>query len=308
MGCVYVFRCSRFAFIAEQIIPRDKTWNYAGRGRRFRYRNATVDLIFLFGIDPWSVAIRLFVAIWVVGHIGNLLSIPTMSSLPVLMQIVLLTLFADGLRYWIHRLQHRTAWLWRFHALHHMPVNPVAVSTSRTHPFDDLITYMPETILFLLLGFSVDVVSGFYCVVWVIALISHANVDIAPGGWIAGILMHPRYHLAHHAQQSGEEPTFNFGEGVGHNLRNISYTRSAGDDKWTDGKLAGNNGNNGSRTSAVSCSPRRVQTPRRSRNRCYGEYRNSFIEFLPRLRRWVSKVTSLAPAYSGGIGTIFQRH
>ena len=199
-------------FIAEQIIPRDKSWNYADTGRNFRYKNAIVDLIFLFSVDPWRVAARLFLAVWVIGHIGKVLSIPAMSSLPVLTQILLLTFVADGLRYWIHRLQHRTAWLWRFHALHHIPVNLIAVSTSRTHPFDDLITYVPETVLFLLLGFSVEVVSGFYCVVWVIALISHANVDIAPDGWIAGILMHPGYHLVHHILQSGAEPTFNFGE------------------------------------------------------------------------------------------------
>src|SRR5262249_46305085 len=72
-------------------------------------------------------------AVWVVGHIGKVLSIHAMSSLPVLTQILLLTFVADGLRYWIHRLQHRTAWLWRFHALHHIPVNLIAVSTSRTH-------------------------------------------------------------------------------------------------------------------------------------------------------------------------------
>jgi len=211
-GAYTYFGAAALLFTAEQIIPRNASWNYAGRGRNFRYRNAIVDLIFLFGIDPCSVAVRLFVAIWVVGRIGKVLSIPTMSSLPVMAEIVLLTLVADGLRYCIHRLQHRTAWLWRFHALHHMPVNLVAVSTSRTHPFDDLIIYVPETILFLLLGFSVDVVSGFYCVVWVISLISHANVDIAPDGWIAGLLMHPRYHLVHHELQSGTERTFNFGE------------------------------------------------------------------------------------------------
>jgi sterol desaturase/sphingolipid hydroxylase (fatty acid hydroxylase superfamily) len=56
------------------------------------------------------------------------------------------------------------------------------------------------------------VVSGFYCVVWVIALISHANVDIAPNGWFAGILMHSRYHVVHHSLQASAEPTFNFAE------------------------------------------------------------------------------------------------
>jgi len=199
-------------FAAEQFIPRDRSWNYAGGGQGFRYKNAAVDLFFMFGVDPLSVAARLFVAVWIADRIGKLFSIPRVSSLPAVAQIVLLTVGADGLRYGIHRLQHRNAWLWRFHALHHMPVNLVAISASRTHPFDDLITYVPETILFLLLGFSISVVSGFYCVVWVIALISHANVDIAPDGWFARLLMHPRYHVAHHALQSGSEPTYNFAE------------------------------------------------------------------------------------------------
>jgi sterol desaturase/sphingolipid hydroxylase (fatty acid hydroxylase superfamily) len=199
-------------FIAEQFIPRDRSWNYADKGRPIRYKNAAVDLFFLFGVDPWSVTIRLFVALWVVGYMGHVLPIHKASSLPVLAQIALLTLVADFLRYWVHRLQHRIAWLWRFHALHHMPVSLTAISTSRTHPVDDLFTYVPETIFFLLLGFSVEVVSGFYCVVWVIALVSHANVDIAPNGWLARVLMHPRYHVLHHALQSGSEPTFNFAE------------------------------------------------------------------------------------------------
>jgi sterol desaturase/sphingolipid hydroxylase (fatty acid hydroxylase superfamily) len=199
-------------FAAEQWIPRDASWNYAGQGRRFKYKNAAVDLMFLFGVDPWSVALRLAVAAWIVGHVGKIISLPQISSLPIVAQIVLLTLAADGLRYGIHRMQHRISWLWRFHALHHMPVNLVAISASRTHPLDDLVTYVPETILFLLLGFNAGVVSGFYCVVWVIALISHANVDIAADDWISRLLMHPRYHVVHHTLQSGSQPTFNFAE------------------------------------------------------------------------------------------------
>ncbi len=199
-------------FAAEQVIPRDPSWNYAGKGRKFKFRNAAMDLTFLFGVDPISVSLRMFVAVWVAGHIGNRIPLPRLSSLPVWIQVVLMAVVADGLRYFIHRMQHRVSWLWRFHALHHMPESLVAISASRTHPFDDLITYVPETIVFLLLGFGAGVVSGFYCVVWVIALISHANVDIAPDGWIARIVMHPRYHIAHHTLQSGADPTYNFSE------------------------------------------------------------------------------------------------
>lgn len=199
-------------FTAEQIIPRNGSWNYVEKGRKFKFRNAAIDLTFFLGIDSWSVAVRLFVAIWVVRHVGKILAMPSLSSVPVLVQIVGLTLLADGFRYAVHRLQHRTSWLWRFHALHHMPENLVAISASRTHPFDDLVTYVPETVAFLLLGFSPDAVSGFYCVVWVIALVSHANVDIAPDGWLSQIVMHPRFHLAHHELQSGSDPTYNFAE------------------------------------------------------------------------------------------------
>jgi len=199
-------------FAAEQFIPRDRSWNYVEKGKGFKYRNAALDLFFLFGVDPLSVAARLFVAVWLAGRIGRVIVAPRMSALPAVVQIVLLTLAADGLRYWIHRMQHRVSWLWRFHALHHMPSRLVAISASRTHPIDDLFTYVPETILFLLLGFSVEVVAGFYCFAWVIALISHANVDLEPNGCFARVLMHPRYHLAHHTLQGASSPTFNFAE------------------------------------------------------------------------------------------------
>lgn len=92
-----------------------------------------------------------------------------------------------------------------------MPERLGAGTSTRTHPVDDFILYVPEMILLFTLGFDRMVVASLYSVIWVISLIKHANIEFAETSFSKHFQL-PRYHLIHHMYQDEKSPTYNFSE------------------------------------------------------------------------------------------------
>jgi sterol desaturase/sphingolipid hydroxylase (fatty acid hydroxylase superfamily) len=107
-------------------------------------------------------------------------------------------LLLDFLEYWIHRAQHRFAFLWRFHKLHHSL--DLDVLHNIRHPFDQLptlffvglpgalLTGVSQTPLYLLVAFTA--LQGH---------LNHTRLPIHMGrfGWL---LCDNRYHYLHHSR------------------------------------------------------------------------------------------------------------
>ena len=63
-------------------------------------------------------------------------------------------MLTDFFYYWFHRLQHRSAWLWRFHAVHHSIANMSAVNSP--HHFTEELFRIPFVVVPVALLFQVD--------------------------------------------------------------------------------------------------------------------------------------------------------
>jgi sterol desaturase/sphingolipid hydroxylase (fatty acid hydroxylase superfamily) len=195
---------------SEYIIPRNPSWNYYHKGK-FRIREAATEGFFYFVVDAFSGSLMFPVSHFISEFIKNHVHTPGALPIPGVIQFAILLFGLDFIRYWIHRGYHSISFLWRFHALHHMAPRLGAVSTRRSHPLDDLLLYVPESVLVLVLGFDTETVAAFYAIMTVMALVKHTNVDI-PVNRVTALFNLPRFHLRHHELQSGTGTTYNFAE------------------------------------------------------------------------------------------------
>jgi sterol desaturase/sphingolipid hydroxylase (fatty acid hydroxylase superfamily) len=114
----------------------------------------------------------------------------------------------DFANYWLHRAQHRFAFLWRFHAVHHS-VEDMDSLNSYAHPFDALAQNAAVAIVGLGIGFT------FETMLWLLAFqtihdrLLHTRAPIN-FGVLGAVLVDNRTHFLHHTRK-GARSGKNFG-------------------------------------------------------------------------------------------------
>lgn len=107
----------------------------------------------------------------------------------------------DFAAYWVHRAQHRLAWWWALHSLHHSQRQVTVWTDDRNHIVDDLLV----TLMLVMFSQFVGVQPDDYVLILMVGRLieswSHANVDQGFGWLIVG----PRFHRLHHALASDDE-------------------------------------------------------------------------------------------------------
>lgn len=111
--------------------------------------------------------------------------------------IALVTLVAyDFLDYWVHRAQHRFAFLWRFHAVHHS-VEDLDSLNSYSHPVDLLAAAGALTLVSLLIGFTFETMLWFLAFQTIHDRLVHTRAPIN-FGVLGALLVDNRTHFLHH--------------------------------------------------------------------------------------------------------------
>jgi sterol desaturase/sphingolipid hydroxylase (fatty acid hydroxylase superfamily) len=117
-------------------------------------------------------------------------------------------LVSDFIWYWVHRHSHEGKgrmgqWLWKTHALHHLPDRVYVFMHAAGHPVNSayvrVILMLPAISLGLSkeAAFAATVLTGFQ------GLVSHFNVDIR-AGWLNRIFMGTELHRYHHSAEPSE--------------------------------------------------------------------------------------------------------
>ncbi len=111
----------------------------------------------------------------------------------------------DFVNYVMHRLQHRWAWWWALHAVHHSQRHMTMWTDSRNHLLDTLIT----SSVFVLVARVIGVPPGQFIALVVLSRLvenlSHANLRLG-FGWLGDrLLVGPRFHRLHHGMGIGHE-------------------------------------------------------------------------------------------------------
>ncbi len=125
-------------------------------------------------------------------------------------QLALALVIVEFFQYWVHRLQHETDILWRFHATHHSAPRLYWLNAARFHVVDIGLNNLGLTIPLVALGAGPEVLS-----LWVLAstihgICQHANMKIrcGPLNWIFSMA---ELHRWHHSRLVDESNT-NYGQ------------------------------------------------------------------------------------------------
>lgn len=121
------------------------------------------------------------------------------SAWPYAAQVLLMLIAADFMRYWLHRACHRWMPLWRLHEVHHAPERLYALNVGRFHPLEKSCQYAVDTMPFVLLGVSAEVIGGYYLLYAVNGLFQHANVRVRHG-WANYLVGSAETHRWHHVR------------------------------------------------------------------------------------------------------------
>ncbi len=122
----------------------------------------------------------------------------TVAALPWVVQFVFVLLLSDLFQYWYHRIFHRVAFLWGFHAVHHSAKAMDWLAGARMHFIEVVLLRAVTSLPLFTLGFDPSVLQAYIAFVYVYSSVLHANLKgdfNRLGQWIAT----PRFHHWHHA-------------------------------------------------------------------------------------------------------------
>jgi sterol desaturase/sphingolipid hydroxylase (fatty acid hydroxylase superfamily) len=129
---------------------------------------------------------------------------PGVTDLAAVSFCIYLVVF-DAVNYLIHRAQHRWAWWWALHALHHSQRQMTMWSDNRNHLLDDVI----RDVLLVVVAIVIGVAPGQFVLLVALGQLSeslqHANVRMTFGYWGERLWVSPRFHRLHHAVGIGHE-------------------------------------------------------------------------------------------------------
>jgi len=185
----------------EHVVPHDRRW----RAKRAEVANDALFLIAVQVLLPKALTLWGAVALlrWSEAR-GLSLEGLWPGGLPVAIQVVLMVLTADLLRYWLHVLSHQNRLLWRLHSVHHSPEKLYWLNVGRFHPLEKALQFGLDALPFLLLGVREEVLAGYFVFYALNGFFQHSNVELRMGflNWIvSGAPLH-RWHHSRVARES----------------------------------------------------------------------------------------------------------
>ncbi len=131
---------------------------------------------------------------------------------PLAAQLLLALVIGEFGTYWIHRLMHENAFLWRFHAPHHSAPRLYWLNAARFHPLDLFAQQFLALTPLVVLGADVRVIALHTLFTAIHGVFQHCNVDIrlGPLNWFFSMA---ELHRWHHSKRL-EEANTNYGANI----------------------------------------------------------------------------------------------
>lgn len=147
----------------------------------------------------WAVAFGLSTAL---SHHTNHFSIwPT--HWPLFAQLALKVIAGDFFRYWLHRFAHTWSPLWRLHEVHHHPNKLYSTNVFRFHPIEKALQFCCDTLPFVIIGITPDVLAFYFVFYAISGLFQHSNADLRLGP-LNYVFSGPEVHRWHHSRNISE--------------------------------------------------------------------------------------------------------
>lgn len=166
-------------------------WQHAGINIFFTLTTIVINFAMAFLLlksADWAIA----------NDFGILQWLPEMP-LWAYMLIGLLLLDLIG-AYFVHWTEHRVAWMWRFHLVHHTDTNVDTTSANRHHPGESVFRFVFTTIGVIIVGTPMWLVFMYQSLSVILSQFNHANITLpkALDRAISWVIISPDMHKVHH--------------------------------------------------------------------------------------------------------------
>lgn len=187
-------------WVAEGAIPRIRfrynRYRHAGTNLFFTLTTALVNLAFAFMIvkaADWTAAER-FGLLYLV-------------QLPVWLHCLLAVMMMDFIGAWlVHFIQHKIAWMWHFHKIHHTDTAVDATTALRHHPVESLFRVVALLVAILTMGVPIWMVMFYQSLSALMSQFNHANIHLPH--WLdkglSWVIVSPDMHKVHHSRYQPE--------------------------------------------------------------------------------------------------------
>ncbi len=119
------------------------------------------------------------------------------ASQPIVLQFVEIMFLTDLVQYWVHRVFHKHAKLWKFHAVHHSAQAMDWLAGSRMHVLEVIVLRSFTTLPMYVMGFAEAPLYAYIFFVYILSVFIHSNIDL-PFGFLKYVIATPRFHHWHH--------------------------------------------------------------------------------------------------------------
>lgn len=175
-----------------------------------------IDLIFMAVVQLALPPLVGFTFIYMLLEPARALDLPFSQlwphSWPTWVQVLLMVLLADFLRYWLHRAAHTNKYLWRLHSVHHSVEQLYWLNTARFHPLEKILQMMMDSLPFLLMGVDEKVLALYYIAYATNGFLQHSNIQLR-FGILNYVIGSAELHRWHHSRQP-DESNNNYGNNV----------------------------------------------------------------------------------------------
>jgi sterol desaturase/sphingolipid hydroxylase (fatty acid hydroxylase superfamily) len=135
-----------------------------------------------------------------------------MLAFPPFAEAILIILLIDLWMYVWHRLNHETAFLWRFHSVHHSDATLDVTTSWRFHFMEILLSELLRLPLFMLMGAGIEHLMLYSLLMTPVIEFHHSNISIPPAlDRLARLIIpSPMMHRLHHSRLRSEHDS-NYG-------------------------------------------------------------------------------------------------
>jgi len=128
-------------------------------------------------------------------------------KLPLWLHTILALLMLDFIGAWlIHWVQHKTAWMWQFHKIHHIDTQIDATTALRHHPVESLLRVIALFVAIVTMGVPFWMVMFYQSLSAFMSQFNHANIHLPKwlDNTLSWVIVSPDMHKVHHSHYQPE--------------------------------------------------------------------------------------------------------